>query len=351
MSRLLVAFLLAFAACGPPEATRVNEAQQPIVNGSEDPDGGDPTVGALWILGANGVDNFCTGISIGPQTFATSAHCFENAEGGTIFVVFTPSAFEALDGGHRVEVDDFQVDPGYKGNTNDTLTEERDLALAHLKEPSAGPFVALNRYPVDRLGLWGKPVRLVGYGRLDTVDNAAGPKQETTKLDYRVATSTELLAGADGGLACRGDSGGPAFFATPSGEQAIVSIDSRGDAACEELDISTRVDAELAFIQSFMQAHGDSPDCGADGRCGFNCAAPDPDCPCAPDGFCTSACAQPELDPDCPQSCLFDGGLCGPPDPPVDTGCGCGARGDASGLSFVALAVVLTRARRRRRAC
>ena len=192
-------------------------------------------------------------------------------------------------------------------------------------------------------------MRLVGYGRLDTTDNAAGPKQQATKNDYRVATTTELLAGSDGGLACRGDSGGPAFFTAPSGEQAIVSIDSRGDAACEVLDISTRVDAELGFIQSFMQAHGDSPDCGPDGRCGFGCTTPNPDCPCAPDGLCTAACAQPELDPDCPQSCLFDGGRCGPPDPPVSSGCGCSAASELD-PALVGLALIAC-VRRRRRAC
>ena len=106
MVRLLAAFVLALAACGAPDARLESESRQAIIGGSDD--SSDPTVGALWILGANGVDNFCTGISIGPQTFATSAHCFENAEGGTIFVVFTPNAFQAFDGGHRVDVDDFK---------------------------------------------------------------------------------------------------------------------------------------------------------------------------------------------------------------------------------------------------
>jgi uncharacterized protein (TIGR03382 family) len=77
-----------------------------------------------------------------------------------------------------------------------------------------------------------------------------------------------------------------------------------------QISVETRVDAYLDFISGFMADAGDPPDCDADGRCGFHCAAPDPDCPCAPDGLCTSGCPTPEADPDCTQSCLFDGGSC-----------------------------------------
>jgi hypothetical protein len=99
----------------------------------------------------------------------------------------------------------------------------------------------------------------------------------------------------------------------------IVAVTSRGDQFCEQAGIDTRVDAYLSFISSFMTAHGDAPSCGADGRCGFNCTTPDPDCPCATDGLCTTACPNVLLDTDCPAQCAHDGVCkrtgCPAPDP------------------------------------
>lgn len=332
-ARFLISLLL--IGCGAaPRSTPLERSRSPIIGGAADE--GDPAVGALWVIQSSGAAQFCTGVMVGPQTFATSAHCFANlVPDAHAAVVFGPDAFAGEDGG-GVPVDDFAVEPGYRGNVSPNLSSERDLGLAHLASAVPGPFPELNRYPVDRLGLLGKPVRLVGYGRSSTSTNAAGPKLQVTKTDYRSATDTELEAGNEGGLACRGDSGGPAFFTDPAGASTIVSIDSRGDPACEKLDISTRSDAELGFVEGFMRAHGNLPSCGADGRCGFGCSAPDPDCPCAPDGLCTSACSRPASDPDCPQSCLFDGGRCAEPDAPLDGGCG-----SASGAGLAPLLALL----------
>ena len=344
MRRLL--FVFAFlTGCGVAPASPTSISRQPIVGGSLDP--GDPQVGALWITTeSTGMAQFCTAVLIGPQTMLSSAHCFANVVvGSSIFVSFSNNAFDVLDGGASIEVDDFQLDPAFTGDTSPEPSDNRDLAVLHLAEPVAGPYPALNRYPLDRLGVFGKRVRLVGFGRETTFDRTAGPRQQVTKTDYRVATDVELEAGAEGGLACRGDSGGPAFMLTPDSVDSIISIDSRGDTACEQLDISTRVDAELPLVQGFMSKHGDLPDCGRDGRCGFDCPAPDPDCPCAPDGFCTSACPAAVADPDCPESCLFDGGRCAPEDPPLVGGC---ASADGAGwLSLAALLLVRRRSRRR----
>lgn len=343
--RHVLALSALLSGCGaPPRDLEPTRAQQPIIGGSSDD--GDAAVGALWVLQSNGDAQFCTGVAIGPQTFVTSAHCFARmVPDARASVVFNANAFAGLDGG-GIPVDDWAVDPGYHGTVAPQLAHERDVAVAHLAAAVPGPFPELNRYPVDRLGLFGKPVRLVGFGRTSTTDAAAGPRQQVTKTDYRVANDTELEAGNAVGLACRGDSGGPAFYAQPGGAQSIVSIDSRGDTACKELDISTRADVELGFLGDFMRAHGDAPSCDADGRCGFGCSAPDPDCPCVPDGLCTSACSDPASDPDCPQSCLFDGGRCAEPDPPLDSGCG-SSGGAASLLAILAVLLLLRPSRAR----
>ncbi len=313
------------------------ESKQAVIDGAADP--GDPTTGALWIHQLDGTAQFCTGIAIGPQSFLTAAHCLDNVvPSSTVFVVFGDSAFAPADGGGGDvsdgslldNVDDVAQAPGYRGDLAPTASHERDLAMVHLVSPVAGPFPPVDRYPLDRLGLFGKPLRLVGFGRSSVDNNVAGPKLQTTKTDYRVATDTEIEAGPNDGLGCRGDSGGPVFLDTPAGSSAIAAVDSRGDSACKQIDIATRVDAELTFIANFMAAHSDAPSCGADGRCGFGCTSPDPDCPCEADGLCTSACPTPAADPDCPQSCLFDGGRCAPPDPPLSSGCGCTASSNAN---------------------
>lgn len=311
--------LLLLAACGGPRAPGPDVAAQaqPIINGKTDT--GDTPVAMLYVQYPDGSGYLCSGEIIGPHTFLTAAHCALGFSSNDLAVVTNATdALAALgnpDGGSW-HLDRLEAYSGYKpGGAGDW----HDIGIGHIVEEVPGPYLAVNRYPLERLVVLGQPVREVGYGITGGyVDGGQGEgtRRSVTKKDVNTRGTGELLTGNAPGLTCSGDSGGPALFKTPDGVTTIIGVTSRGDDGCAQEGIDTRPDPYLDWIATFMADHGDSPSCGADGRCGFHCPAPDPDCPCAPDGLCTSACATPEADPDCPQSCLFDGGTCIPPPPP-----------------------------------
>lgn len=345
--RSLLALLLAAGAlaCGVPPAPPSRQGEA-IVNGVSD--ASDGAVMALVVQNADGSSYLCSGSAIGPHTLLTAAHCvvgFSSTSRGA--VVPAEDALAGLRAGSYAHVDAVRAHPDYAERQSG---DWNDIGLVHTLEPLPGPFLPVNRYPLGRLALEGQPVREVGYGETSPDGGDSGMRRQVTKPDVRVVSDGELQEGPVLGLTCSGDSGGPALFVTPDGLTSVIGVASRGDPACQRVGIATRADAYLAFIEGFMADEGDPPSCGADGRCASGCATPDPDCPCAPDGHCTTACAAPSADPDCPASCLFDGGSCLPPPAPTKApaanhkgGCGSG-----SGSTLGSLGVLLLLGRRQR---
>ncbi|MBS2029643.1 MAG: trypsin-like serine protease [Deltaproteobacteria bacterium] len=319
-----IVFALSLVACGPlDETASPNDtvtATAPIINGHTDTT--DTNVASLLVGYPDGSGYLCSGSIIGPYTFLTAGHCTNkfnpltdvgfivlnnNSDRGLQDAFYPDGGFNSIDGG-AVEVRFLIANPDFRQQTGNQ--DWNDIGLGFTSQPMPGPYLPLNRYPLDRLPLYGAPVTEVGFGETSPDGGGVGTRREVTKYDVKVRSAGELTSGAQAGLTCEGDSGGPALFKTPDGLMSVIGTTSRGDQQCAQSGIDTRVDAYLDFIRINMVDAGDPPSCGADGRCGFNCTAPDPDCPCAPDGFCTSACTTPEADPDCPQSCLYNGGSC-----------------------------------------
>jgi hypothetical protein len=94
----------------------------------------------------------------------------------------------------------------------------------------------------------------VGYGLSDPqLQTGAGTRRETTTplSDF----DADRLHFADGQhQACNGDSGGPAFQ-TLNGTEVIIGVTSGGDDSCTQGGYYTRIDANRAFIDSFVQMH------------------------------------------------------------------------------------------------
>jgi len=318
---------LSLCACGgAPDAAPDTEqpatdsVSAPIINGHADTT--DTNVVSMEIAYQDGSGYLCSGSVIGPYTLLTAGHCTNQFNPQTDFglvilnsdtnvgiqkALYPDAGLNLVDGG-VVEVRFLIANPTFRQQTGNQ--DWNDIGLAFTKQPMPGPYRMLNRYPLDRLTIYGAPVTEVGFGETSPDGGGVGLRRMVTKYDVKVRSPGELTSGDQAGLTCEGDSGGPALFTTPDGVVSVIGTTSRGDQQCAQSGIDTRVDAYLDFIFNNMVDAGDPPSCGADGRCGFNCTAPDPDCPCAPDGFCTSACTTPEADPDCPQSCLYNGGTC-----------------------------------------
>jgi hypothetical protein len=350
MKRVALVLLLALARCGADPDPDPTPARQrgAIVNGSDDLLDG--AVMALVVQNPDGTTYLCSGSAIGPHTLLTAAHCVVNfAATSRGAVIATQDALQGLRSGTFAHVDAARAHPDYAQRQSG---DWNDIGLVHTREALSGPYLPLNRYPLERLILEGQPVREVGYGETRIDGGDSGLRRQVTKPDVRVVSAGELEEGPLVGLTCSGDSGGPALFVTPDGVTSVIGVASRGDLDCKQLGVSTRVDTYLPFIQGFMADEADAPSCGADGRCAPGCPSPDPDCPCAPDGRCTPDCPIPEADPDCPASCLFDGGSCIPTPtrpppaavPPGKKG-GCGS-GSGSALGALFALALLTRRRR-----
>lgn len=288
----------AIAAC----AWSATAAAQPVSSGT--PAAGDPAVIAL----VNANDQVvCTASMIGPHTAVTAAHCVDGGDPRLLRAFFGSLI---ADGGTAIAVADARVHPGFDPGG-------RDIALLTLREPSPAKPLALE--PLLDGALVGTSFRVVGFGITGQGLTDSGVKREGTA---RVAAlrEEELVAVPDPSLSCLGDSGGPALL--PGG--TVAGVVSRGDAACRDHAIYTRVDvARSVLVDPYLAetapgAAGLGQMCFYDGHCGEgDCLATDDD----PQLF---VCAQP------------------------DAGCGGCASGSDSPGALLLVAVAIVRARRRR---
>lgn len=99
----------------------------------------------------------------------------------------------------------------------------------------------------------GLAIRLVGFGVTGGGDEAAPRKRwgATTIAsfgddDFRFLPTPSQT--------CNGDSGGPAL-AQVGGEEVVVGLASSGDSSCASYGRHVRIDANLAFVESYAVAY------------------------------------------------------------------------------------------------
>lgn len=353
------AWVLLAAAC---DATTSTQSSA-IVGGSADT--GDPAVVAIVARRTQcnqaSIGVQCTGTVVADRVVLTAAHCVVPDATGTYEVYMGPSVGDPS--GRFILVDDAVRHPQF-----DDATHAYDFALVHLADSAQVPPVALPSVTLDSTYV-NAQARIVGYGVAAPMMIADGIKRDTTMLVSAVDAQT-FTATPNPGNSCGGDSGGPVFVQTGSGEQ-LLGVTSSGDAQCATNAIDARVDTALGFIQTYLASPPTFPpptidpadtctatctkaaDCPAQmtcevGRCRFPGSLPASyHAACTQDSECgTGTCAQ--LTPDdcrCTMPCASMGG---PGTPGGHDSCNVG--GGGSWLSLLALAFTVRRSRRRMRA-
>jgi MYXO-CTERM domain-containing protein len=201
---------------------------------------------------------------------------------------------------------------------------ENDIALVFLEEP------VLDVRPIgwsriSGTSVLGQDVRFVGFGYQEIGPQGAIGQKMQGLFPVSTVDATEIYTDIS---TCNGDSGGPALFRFPDGEERVVGITSWGSRSCGGRSAAERVDIHAAWIDEVI-ASEDPASCGQDWQCTGGCDAVDPDCPCDADGTCDTGCPDLDDDPDCPRGCGENGTCLGAECPVPDPDCGdpCGAEG------------------------
>jgi hypothetical protein len=220
-----------------------------VVGGSPVADGSWPDAAAVYW----GDNVSCSGVLVAPNVVLTAGHC----EGNLTWVTLGTSDYEV--GGETLPVAEVYTHPNYLGTY--------DVTVLILGEDATVPprAVAMDCVVEDALRV-GAPVAVVGFGATDLWAGQWGtvlqeafteitdPACEDLDADCNAAISPggELIAGGDGVDSCSGDSGGPLYLLTPSGDY-LVGLTSRGvipsPTPCGGGGIYVRVDAVVDWIE------------------------------------------------------------------------------------------------------
>jgi secreted trypsin-like serine protease len=200
--------------------------------------------------------NICTGEVVSPHIVLTAAHCVdpnliaaEIGPGSTMGVVAGPNLFDAATRQVlKVQASFFddQFDP------ND-VAAGHDTGVVVLTEATTLTPLPFNRDPLTD-DLLGQPVRQVGYGATNGVTNTGVGRKRSVVTLLAAFDDVKEVFGDPHHTQCHGDSGGPSFM-TLNGVETIVGTSSFGGpkADCTTLNFDQRVDAEVDFINSFIQ--------------------------------------------------------------------------------------------------
>lgn len=212
--------------------------------------GGQPVVGNDWrstVLVDFGVE-LCTGTLISERVVLTAAHCLQSSPPAELLrvVIGNTRAEPEL----ALPVERYALHPDFCANIFECEQDLHDFAYLELAEPAPADAV-VPRLPTDQ-ATWdatmyvGAPLVLVGFGYDEQLESGV---KRFVEVDVRgfTASGLELLAGGGGKDGCTGDSGGPAYARTASGEVVLVGVSSRG-LACGEGGYFGAVPPALCWI-------------------------------------------------------------------------------------------------------
>jgi V8-like Glu-specific endopeptidase len=291
-------FVAISAGCLPSAPSDNGTRTEDVIGGATDT--GDPAVVALFSHqpGANRGE-LCTATLISPTVLLTAAHCTLPQPGAIFEAVFNPT-FNGAPQSTIVQVKEVHSNPNFNINN---LQGGHDVGVAILATPSTVTPIAVNTTAIAQSQV-NQAVRIVGYGLnkgpAQTGSGAGTKRTATTVLD---AVSAGLLKiGVTGKDTCSGDSGGPAFMKI-NGVEQIVGVTSFGNGTCSNGGFDTRIDAELAFINQFVNTSNPPPGTGNPPVTGGGNSCVH--------GICTAGAAlQSDCDPCATQICAQDPFCC-----------------------------------------
>jgi endonuclease G len=205
----------------------------------------------------NGEDVGCTGVLVAPDVVLTAGHCTEGVS--VTHVILDTNDWYRTDG---------EVVRVQRAVPHSNWWNTYDIAVLVLAEDAVTTPRAIAMGCVLEDYLYdGAPVAIVGYGALDVWGNQYTTQLHeafTTVVDHdcteintgcesNVSPGGEIGAGGGGIDACYGDSGGPLYLQTETGDY-LVGTTSRGfltaDKPCEDGGIYIRPDAVIDWIET-----------------------------------------------------------------------------------------------------
>jgi hypothetical protein len=209
----------------------------------------------------------CSGTLIGPNVVVTAAHCLDGGCADRIYVGLNSNQPNPSD---IYDVRVASKHPGYN-----PFTSENDIGVLVLDRDVVGVSPRRIAAPADLAGAYF--VTLAGYGYTQlggfgvqcTVDVAIASLTcdcSNCPATYGCHSGFELVAGGNGLDSCNGDSGGPAYLRTDSGETVLIGATSRatGNSTvnCGDGGIYVRVDKYADWIREVAEANGGSVSSG-----------------------------------------------------------------------------------------
>ena len=277
-SWLMAAFLV---GCGKNNSANslpafTNDGQQ--ITGGTSVDGNDPIARATVAIYLNlqdaegnpSIKNICTGTLVDSLHVITAAHCFvevaaafkttvDSVRQAAVVGFGTPVASSPTSAGvvfRKMSV--ATVHPGYVSGavSRATTVPMYDAAVIRLDSPAPQGTVPA-RLGTGQIITTGMTITLAGFGLTDgsaqtyatqlnkvnvVVDN---PAITITQFTYKVI---------DGRSSCSGDSGGPAYLVSGSGQLTVVGITSWGDRTCQQVGAYTSVPYMADWINSTIRS-------------------------------------------------------------------------------------------------
>ena len=188
----------------------------------------------------------CTASLVGQNLAITAAHCIvdqAHSQKSLYTLIFSTDLRHALPTEMR-EIDQVRIPAEWKPRK--TLTKDTsDVALVHFVGSMPDGYQFSKLLPFDHDFIHGDTVEIAGFGISNAIkDNGEGVLRKTQVhvLDPHYSNSEVSFDQTEGGGACHGDSGGPAYVIIKK-TPYLFGITSRGGGNCDQDVIYTKISA------------------------------------------------------------------------------------------------------------
>jgi secreted trypsin-like serine protease len=258
-----VVVILALGACSAQKAAISNGGQSAgIVNGTDDT-GTEKWAGTVIGLATKsysgeGYSIFCSGTLISKNTIVTAGHCVEAMYGDT-YVVFGLGETATNVQGRKI-VKSATHDKYGTVEITETAKDVFDIGMAQFEGDLPAGYKPAEILPDDTILKTGAQIVLVGYGVTNgssqtgsgILRHVAVPIRDGAYGVSEIQTD-EVAAGS-----CNGDSGGPGFV-EQNGQIYLWGTTSRGDSACHDNGIYTKVTYYRDWVTAKMNTWASEP--------------------------------------------------------------------------------------------